>query len=105
MKILLFGGAFDPPHLGHIAILKSALKCEDFDRAVIMPTGTPTHKKGCTAPFEVRKFLCETAFCPLSPIVEISDYEGVNFKQDYTLFTIQHLKKSYENAEIYMLIG
>ncbi|MEG1049616.1 MAG: bis(5'-nucleosyl)-tetraphosphatase (symmetrical) YqeK [Oscillospiraceae bacterium] len=105
MKILLFGGAFDPPHLGHIAILKSALKCEDFDRAVIMPTGTPTHKKGCTAPFEVRKFLCETAFCPLSPIVEISDYEGVNFKQDYTLFTIQYLKESYENAEIYMLIG
>ncbi|MEG0019305.1 MAG: bis(5'-nucleosyl)-tetraphosphatase (symmetrical) YqeK, partial [Oscillospiraceae bacterium] len=89
----------------HIAILKAALKCEAFERAVVMPTGTPTHKKGCTAPFEVRKFLCETVFCPLSPIVEVSDYEGVNFKEDYTLFTIEYLKKLYEGAEIYMLIG
>lgn len=105
MKILLFGGAFDPPHLGHISILKSALNYESFDKAIIMPTGTPTHKNNCIAPFDVRKYLAEKAFCPLSPIVEVSDYEGRSLVEDYTYRTIEYLNKTYENSEIYMLIG
>lgn len=105
MKILLFGGAFDPPHLGHISILQSALLWGDFDKAIIMPTGTPTHKNSCVAPFEVRKLLAQKAFCPLLPIVEVSDFEGTNLEADYTFITLEHLKSIYLDAEIYMLIG
>ena len=62
MKILLFGGAFDPPHRGHISILEKASKYTDFDKIIVMPTGTPTHKKGCTAPFDVRMYMSQIAF-------------------------------------------
>ena len=105
MKILLFGGAFDPPHNGHLAILKEASRYIDFDKIIVMPTGTPTHKKGCTAPFDVRYHMAKLAFETAGDNIEVSDYEGNNLKDDYTYLTLRYLKEKYEAAEIYMLIG
>ncbi len=105
MKVLLFGGAFDPPHKGHISILKNAMAYDDFDKVIVMPTGTPTHKKGCTAPFDVRVYMSKLAFEHLGKNVEISTWEGTNFHDDYTYLTVEHLKEKYDNPQIYMLIG
>lgn len=105
MKILLFGGAFDPPHRGHISILKNAVAYKEFDKIIVMPTGTPTHKKNCTAPFDVRMHMARAAFCGISQKVEISDWEGTNLQDDYTYRTLQHLMDEYDDAEIYMVIG
>ena len=105
MKILLFGGAFDPPHNGHLSILKEAAQYADFDKIVVMPTGTPTHKKGCMVPFDVRHYMAQLAFAGVGDNVEISNYEGYNLKDDYTYLTLQYLKEQYNNPEIYMLIG
>ena len=105
MKILLFGGAFDPPHRGHISILKSAAAYDNFDKIIVMPTGTPTHKKNCTAPFDVRLYMAQTAFADIASNVEISNWEGTNLQEDYTYRTLQHLQSEYSDAEIYMVIG
>jgi len=105
MKILLFGGAFDPPHRGHISILKSAVEYKAFDKVIVMPTGTPTHKKGCTAPFDVRLHMARAAFGNIADNIEVSDWEGTNLQDDYTYRTLQHLQQQYEDAQIYMIIG
>ena len=105
MKILLFGGAFDPPHNGHLSILKEAAQYTEFDKIIVMPTGTPTHKKGCMVPFDVRHYMAQLAFGKVDSDVEISDYEGTNLKDDYTYLTLRHLKEKYDNADIFMLIG
>ena len=41
VKILLFGGTFDPPHLGHLALLRNAVEALDPDLALVMPAGIP----------------------------------------------------------------
>ena len=105
MKILLFGGAFDPPHKGHISILKEASKHTDFDKIIVMPTGTPTHKKECMVPFDVRYHMAKLAFETVGGNVEVSDYEGTNLKDDYTYLTLRYLKEKYNNPQIFMLIG
>ena len=105
MKILLFGGAFDPPHRGHISILEKASQYTDFDKIIVMPTGTPTHKKGCTAPFDVRMYMAQTAFADVAENVEISNWEGTNLQDNYTYITLQYLKEQYTDAHIYMVIG
>ena len=105
MKILLFGGAFDPPHKGHISILKKAAEYTGFDKIIVMPTGTPTHKKGCIAPFDVRLHMAKLAFGGIGDNVEISDYEGTNLKDDYTYLTLEYLKEKYDNPHIFMAIG
>ena len=105
MKILLFGGAFDPPHKGHVSILKKAAEYTDFDRIIVMPTGTPTHKKGCVAPFDVRLYMAKLAFGDIAENVEISVYEGTSLKDDYTYLTLEYLREKYDNPHIYMAIG
>lgn len=105
MKILLFGGAFDPPHKGHVSILKKAAEYTDFDKVIVMPTGTPTHKKGCVAPFDVRLHMAKLAFGDIAENVEISDYEGTSLKDDYTYLTLEYLREKYDNPHIYMAIG
>lgn len=105
MKILLFGGAFDPPHKGHVSILKKAAQHTDFDKIIVMPTGTPTHKKNCVAPFDVRFNMAKLAFETAAENVEISNWEGTNLHDDYTYLTLEYLKEKYDNPQIYMAIG
>ena len=50
MKIMLYGGTFDPPHNGHINNLRAALALVRPDRAIVMPAGTPPHKQASTTP-------------------------------------------------------
>jgi len=101
----LFGGAFDPPHKGHVSVLQKAAQYMDFDKIIVMPTGTPTHKKNCVAPFDVRFYMAKQAFESIGENVEISDYEGTNLKDDYTYLTLEYLKEKYNNPHIYMAIG
>lgn len=107
MDILLFGGAFDPPHKGHENILKAALKYKTFDKVIIMPTGTPGHKRECKVPFAIRKHMVKLAFADICDNVdmEISDFEGNSFNKSYSYITVRQLKKDYPRANIYFVIG
>lgn len=49
MNIALFGGSFDPPHKGHEAIIKEALKKLDIDKLIIMPTFINPFKQNFSA--------------------------------------------------------
>ena len=69
MKIMLYGGTFDPPHNGHINNLRAALALVRPDRAIVMPAGTPPHKQASTTPAALRLQMC-ACFTALSPVVE-----------------------------------
>ena len=40
----VFGGAFDPPHFGHVALARAALERFGFERLLVVPAGDPPHK-------------------------------------------------------------
>ena len=50
MKLLLFGGTFDPPHNGHMRLLQSAIDAVQPDKVVVMPAGIPPHKAASATP-------------------------------------------------------
>ncbi len=57
----LFGGVFDPPHMGHVALVRDAWERFDFDDFVVLVVATPGHKEW-HAPAAIRKLLVEAAF-------------------------------------------
>ena len=75
-KLILFGGTFDPPHMGHMALLRAAIDTVHPDSVLVMPTGTPPHKGGHHADARVRLAMCR-CFLPLFGQMVISDEEIV----------------------------
>ena len=86
MTVALLGGAFDPPHLGHVELAREAVSRFGLDRLVVVVTGRAPHKLVETGA-ETRLKLSEAAFGDL-PGVEVSrDGERfVHATQDATAF-------------------
>ena len=61
MKLLLYGGTFDPPHLGHMNNLRAAMDAVKPDRVIVMPAGIPPHKAASATPAQHRLAMCRLA--------------------------------------------
>lgn len=70
-KIALYGGAFDPPHIGHIAFCKELCSQEEFHEVWVLPSFKHPFDKALS-PFEIRIEMCKVAFEEISPKVVIS---------------------------------
>jgi len=90
----VFGGAFDPPHLGHVALVRAALERFGFERLLVVPAGDPPHKQVAT-PAAIRAGLAELAFAGI-PGVEISPLELAPGGPRYTVDTLRHLQAGCE---------
>ena len=104
-RLLVYGGAFDPPHLGHERMLKTAIEQIEPDRVLVMPSQVSPHKRSSVTPFADRAAMCRT-FQKLAPRVTVSEMEnGKNRKESYTLKTIKRLRRRYPQHELVFLLG
>jgi len=105
MKICLFGGTFDPPHIGHLLIAQTICEAESFDKIVFIPVNIPPHKKVKTS-LDNRINMLNIAIAD-NPNFEISDIEIKRGGISYTIDTIKTIKKNYgiQNNKISYLIG
>lgn len=104
MKILLFGGTFDPPHKGHMNNLQAAMDCVQPDKVIVMPAGIPPHKKASTTDAALRLAMC-ACFTALSPKVEVSDWEIRQGGRNYSVNTVEMLHSRYPADSLYMCVG
>lgn len=105
MKIGIYGGTFDPPHIGHINALKAFVDAFDFDKVFVIPVFMPPHKNqhSQTSPTD-RLNMSKLAFEPLSEKVIVSDMEIKREGKSYTVDTIRSFKEmGYD--DIYFLCG
>jgi nicotinate-nucleotide adenylyltransferase len=72
--IALFGGSFDPPHIGHVAIVRALLHFRDVNKVVIMPTYINPFKQKAHAPATLRLAWLQKIFSSYEN-VEIDDFE------------------------------
>ncbi|HEY8443687.1 MAG TPA: nicotinate (nicotinamide) nucleotide adenylyltransferase [Clostridia bacterium] len=89
MRLIIFGGTFDPPHNGHIELLKS-LNFSSDDKVVVLPNYIPPHKDA-QASSEDRLNMCKLAF----PEWEVSDYEIKKGGPSYTYQTLEYFSQKY----------
>lgn len=104
MKLLLFGGTFDPPHLGHMGLLKNAIEAVQPGRVVVVPAAAPPHKRASRTPAKLRMEMC-ACFAPLFPGLIVSDIEARREGPSYTVDTVYELERLYPGDDIYLTIG
>jgi len=109
-SVLLFGGTFDPPHLGHLQAIQYVLENVEIEKVYIVPSYDPPHKKELkVSPYDVRLSLTELLFSELQKEmrtkVSVSDIESKLEKPSYTYRTLEALLKQEANDDICMLVG
>ena len=106
-KIALFGGTFDPPHIGHIEVVLSLLEQNHVDEVWVVPVRqNPLKKEKASEPL-IRKAMVEAAFSQI-PKVRILYDELEMPSPSYTIDTIRHLKKKYpllSTNELFFVVG
>lgn len=105
MKIGIFGGTFNPPHIGHFHLAEHFNKNLAFDKLLIIPTFSPVHKESTDlASSEDRMNMCRLAFSDLEN-AEISDIEIKRGGKSYTYDTLLEVKKVYPESDLFLIIG
>ncbi len=104
-KLLVYGGAFNPPHLGHERLFEHALRALRPDLALVVPSGVSPHKASGETPFFERARMCRT-FLKYGEQVRVSCVENAGRrKKSYTLKTLKRFRRRYPDAEIYFLLS
>jgi nicotinate-nucleotide adenylyltransferase len=105
-KVILFGGSFDPVHLGHIEILRYVHKNIGADRSVIIPARrSPLKKHGPEATNQQRLEMLRIATREYADI-EISDIEFQLPEPSFSYQTVCHFKSIYpDSTSLYWLCG
>lgn len=107
VRILIFGGSFDPPHKMHIKILTDAASVVKPDRIIIVPSWRSPFKSGHWAFYKQREILVRKALLNFrfNDITCISSFEAKRKIKTYTWQLISWLKKEYPHSELFFLIG
>jgi len=103
MNIAIFGGSFDPPHLGHESIAYKALENLHIDKLVIVPTFLSPFKTVSHFTPEERLDLLKDLFNDENII--ISDYEIIQNRATSTFETVKYIRSIYDIDELYLIIG
>ena len=107
MKTCIFGGTFDPPHIGHLLIAQTVFESENFERLIFVPANiSPAKKNGDSSPPEERSKMLEMSLTN-NPNFEISDLEIKREGISYTIDTIKEVadKLKLDKKDLFFLMG
>jgi nicotinate-nucleotide adenylyltransferase len=102
MAIAIFGGSFDPPHAGHVAVVRRALQTLPITTLYVVPAYVNPFKSGTHAPAEMRLKWLERIFEDEARVT-VSDFEIAEGRPVPTIETVQHFRQT--DPSIYLIIG
>lgn len=107
LKIGIYGGTFDPPHIGHIAAAQAAMETLALDRLLLIPTFIPPHKAlpaGAASPAQ-RRDMAVLATAELGKKAEVLDVELRREGPSYSWETLCMMKNQFPEDELWLLMG
>ena len=102
MRIGVFGGSFNPPHLMHLNIAKDLLRLKCLDKVIFVPTGNK-YSKDDLIDIKYRIEMLKIMIISYDDMI-VSDYENQD-RVVYTYETLDYFKKKYLGSEIYFILG
>ncbi|HSS60553.1 MAG TPA: nicotinate-nucleotide adenylyltransferase [Candidatus Limnocylindrales bacterium] len=104
MRIGILGGTFDPIHVGHLAAARVAMACAHLDRVLFVPSATPPHREPAVAD-AVQRFEMSKRATAGEPRFEVSDVEIKRGGRSYTSDTVNELKRTHPDDELFLILG
>ena len=105
MRIGIFGGTFNPPHMGHLIVAERIREELKLDKVWFVPCAVPPHKtmndiEEAESRLEMVKLAIEG-----NPNFDVLDYEVKRGGKSYTVETVEYLRRKYPNYTFFLLIG
>jgi nicotinate-nucleotide adenylyltransferase len=104
MRVAIFGGSFNPPHVAHQLVALYLLETRPIAELWMIPCFRHPFEK-TLAPFQDRLEMCERLAAPLAPRIKVSDVEGRLGGESRTLLTVRALQAQHPENEFLVVIG
>lgn len=101
-RVGIFGGAFDPPHIGHLRLAQQCRERLGLEELLIVPTFHSPHKPNPNTDFEHRLEMCRRTF--QGKIYTVTDVERQIGGEGYTINTLRKIKENYPHGTKFFLI-
>lgn len=102
-RIGLFGGSFDPPHLGHLIAAQAAVEQLQLDLVLWIPTGSSYHKAG-TSSTDQRVRMTELAIRGNDSFL-LSMVDAKRSGPTYSIDTVSDIRAAHPDSELVFLVG
>jgi nicotinate-nucleotide adenylyltransferase len=103
MRVGIFGGTFNPIHLGHLIVAEEMREKLKLDKILFLLAFNPPHKRKF-APYSDRKEMVKMAIAG-NPHFELSEIEKERGGKSWTVETLKDLRKLYPEEELFLIIG
>ncbi len=105
LRLGLFGGTFDPPHLGHLVVAQDVVEALELDRLLFVVSAVPPHKPaGRLSAAPLRLAMARAAVAGHAAL-GVSDVELERKGVSYTVDTLRHYRGLHPDAELFFLMG
>ena len=106
MKIGIFGGTFDPVHIGHLLSAEHVRERLQLDKVLFIPAKNPPNKQGKSITEAKHRLRMLQLSIEDNPYFEVSDMEiHADDPVSYTWITIKRIRERYLHAELFLLLG
>ncbi len=104
-RIGIFGGSFDPPHVGHLIIAEEARERLNLQKVFFVPAFIPPHKPNAARSNPEHRLQMTKLAIAGNDALEVSDIELRRKGISYTVDTLREFKQRFSKAELFLIVG
>ena len=104
-RIALYGGTFDPVHLGHLAIARRVCELFEIDQVLFVPAQVAPHKVGRNVTPAIHRYAMLSLATQHDKSLLVSTFELESADSSYTVDTLGHFKKSLPESDLFFIMG
>ena len=109
-RVGIYGGTFDPIHLGHLHVITQLLEKDIVDQLLVIPAGEPLLRSQAPIASAIqRRAMCQLALSDLKPEVaakvQVNPIEILRMGPSYAIDTVEAVKQNYPSDELLLVIG
>lgn len=105
MKIGIYGGTFNPPHIGHLIVAERVCTELSMDKIMFIPSFISPHKQDGESELADHRLAMTKLAVSDNLKFTYSDYEVLKKETSYTINTLEHLKQKYQSDSFFIIIG